>query len=66
MHDWWFLSHTHTMIVVFESLVQSGLLAPSALDRNYNQSFYFQNPPKTGLDRCRLVFCSFLQLQDWF
>jgi hypothetical protein len=52
--------------LVFESPVQSGLLAPSALDHNCNRSFHFQKLPKTGLNHDRPVFCSLLRLQDQF
>jgi len=50
--------------VVFESPVRSGLLVPSALDHNCNQSSQFQALPKTGPNRNRPVFCSLLRLQD--
>jgi hypothetical protein len=48
--------------VVFESPVRSGLLAPSALDRNRNRSSQFQKlqkPDRTATDRSFAVFCGY-------
>jgi len=45
--------------LVFESPVRSGLLVPSALDRNRNRSSQFQKLPKTGPNRDRPVFCGY-------
>jgi len=47
--------------LVFESPVRSGLLVPSALDRNRNRSFQFQKLPKTGPNRDRPVLCGLLR-----
>jgi len=52
--------------LVFESPVRSGLLVPSTLDHNHNQSFQIEKPQRTGPNRKRLVFCSLLRLQDQF
>jgi len=62
----WSLPSHPCWAVVFESLVRSGLLVPSALDHNCNWSSQFQKLPKTRPNRNRPVFCSLLRLQDWF
>jgi len=54
------------LYIVFESPVQSGLLVPSTLDRNHNQSFQIEKPQRTGPNCERPVFCSLLRLQDRF
>jgi len=51
---------------VFESPVRCSLFVPSTLDRNHNRSFQIEKPQRTGPNCKRLVFCSLLQLQDWF
>jgi len=52
--------------LVFGSPVQSGLLVPSALDRNCNWSSQFEKLQKLRPNCNRPVFCGLLWLQDWF
>ena len=66
MHLKDYLPKNYGYRLVFESPVRSGLLAPSALDRNRNRSFQFQKLQKTGPNRYRPVICGLLRLQDRF
>jgi len=52
--------------VVFGSPVWSGLLVPSALDRNHNRSSQFEKLQKLRPNCNRPVFCGLLRLQDRF
>ena len=47
--------------LVFGSLVWSSLFPSRGLEQDWDWSTKFGNPQKTGLNRCRLVFCGFLQ-----